>query len=176
MLIFGVITCVTGLAGVAIGLFLSNRMKKAGNERADAQICATGQFLMGICTCVGLLTAVDQPMATWVLAFIGMVGNSTNWALQVKMTMETCVPRRRATANAMQLLLGHALGDAISPILIGGISDSLSSYPQTIADDFTSLKYAIFVCPLASIIGAFGFLAAANHIEQDKKFVMSNKS
>ena len=176
MFTFGLITTVSGLGGVAVGLFSSNKMKAAGNARADAEICATGQFVMGICTCLGIFAALEVPNATWALGFLGMVGGCVNWALMVNMTMETCVPKRRATANAVQMFLGHALGDAISPILIGAIADSLSTYPEITTDatymvDYQALKYGMLMCPLASIAGGLCFLVAANHIEEDKKRV-----
>lgn len=96
------------------------------------------------------------------------------------MTMETCVPKRRATANAVQMFLGHALGDAISPVLIGAISDSLTHFPfdvtvtSTFQVDYNALKYAMLLCPLASIMGGAFFLKSANHIEDDKKKVMNH--
>ena len=92
--------------------------------------------------------------------------------------METCVPKRRATANAVQMFLGHALGDAISPVLIGAISDSLTHFPADVTEtstfqvDYNALKYAMLLCPLVSILGGAFFLKSANHIENDKKKVM----
>ena len=40
-----------------------------------------------------------------------MVGGCVNWALMVNMTMYTCIPERRATANAFQMFAGHILGN-----------------------------------------------------------------
>lgn len=177
MFTFGLITTISGLGGVAIGLYSSNKMKAAGNGRADAEICATGQFVMGICTCLGIFAALKYPLVTWTLGLIGMVGGCVNWALMVNMTMETCVPKRRATANAVQMFLGHALGDAISPILIGAIADGLAHYPAGITSeatymvDYQALKYGMLMCPLASIMGGAFFLVAANYVEEDRKRV-----
>ena len=176
MFTFGLITTISGLGGVAVGLFSSNKMKAAGNARADAEICATGQFLMGVCTCFAIFSCLKYRMLTWAFGLVGMIGGCVNWALMVNMTMETCIPKRRATANAVQMFLGHALGDAISPILIGAIADSLTTYPEFTSDasylvDFQSLKYGMLLCPLASVMGGMFFLLAAGHIEEDKKRV-----
>jgi F0F1-type ATP synthase assembly protein I len=173
---FGVITALSGLGGVAVGLYASNKLKAAGNERADAEICATGQFMLGICTAIALFVCQQNMNLTWVMGFIGLVGGCVNWALMVNMTMETCIPVRRATANAIQMFLGHALGDAISPVLVGIIADIWST-PQAISTeasylvDFKSLQYAMLCCPLMSIMGGFFFLIAANYIVEDKKAV-----
>jgi len=177
MFTFGLITTISGLGGVAVGLFSSSKMKAAGNHRADAEICAVGQFVMGVCTGCAIFACLNFPKLTWALGLVGMIGGCVNWALMVNMTMETCVPKRRATANAVQMFLGHALGDAISPILIGAIADGLSHFPGDItADasylvDFRSLKYGMLMCPLASIMGGMFFLFAAGHVEEDKKRV-----
>lgn len=39
-----------------------------------------------------------------------MIGGCVNWALMVNMTMYTCLPKRRSTANAVQMFTGHILG------------------------------------------------------------------
>jgi len=47
------------------------------------------------------------------------------------------IPTRRSTAEAFQILLSHAFGDAGSPYLVGTISDCLKgvlSYPNVSAD------------------------------------------
>ena len=80
---FGVITAISGLAGVAIGLFSSTKWKAAGNGRADAEICAIGQFVLGIATVGAVLVCFRLPNVTWALGFTGLVGGCVNWALMV---------------------------------------------------------------------------------------------
>ena len=42
-----------------------------------------------------------------------MIGGCVNWALMVNMTMYTCLPKRRSTANAVQMFTGHILGKSL---------------------------------------------------------------
>ena len=42
-----------------------------------------------------------------------MIGGCVNWALMVNMTMYTCLPKRRSTANAVQMFTGHILGKSV---------------------------------------------------------------
>ena len=46
-----------------------------------------------------------------------------NWAIVSDMTLYIMIPTRRSFASATQILVSHALGDAISPYLIGVIAD-----------------------------------------------------
>ena len=80
---FGIITAVSGLGGVGVGLFSSNKWKLAGNGRADAEICAIGQFVLGITTVVAVFVCYQMPDLTWTMGLIGLVGGCVNWALMV---------------------------------------------------------------------------------------------
>ena len=109
-----------------------------------------------------------------------MIGGCVNWALMVNMTMYTCLPKRRSTANAVQMFTGHILGkfvhftrfsfqfpffleefsnvifsgDAFSPLLIGIIAEKLQSgRPESYYAEFTSLQYGMLLCPLLSALG-----------------------
>ena len=42
-----------------------------------------------------------------------MIGGCVNWVLMVNMTMYTCLPKRRSTANAVQMFTGHILGKSV---------------------------------------------------------------
>ena len=46
-----------------------------------------------------------------------------NWAIVSDITLYIVIPTRRSIASATQILISHALGDAISPYLIGAIAD-----------------------------------------------------
>ena len=181
MTTFGVLTAVAGLAGVAIGLFGSHSWKKdrgpgkPGNQRADAELCAIGQFVLAIFVFIALFGAQNYPILTWASGLLGMIGGCINWALMVNMTMYTCLPKRRSFANALQMFTGHILGDAFSPLLIGIISEYLQSSKETLGPsffaEFKSLQYGMLLCPLLSALGGMCFLIAANNIVQDKAVV-----
>lgn len=174
MMKFGIFTAVAGIVGVGIGLSGSATWKKErdgkpGNQRADAEICAIGQFVLAAGVFVALFAAANYPALTWAAGLIGMIGGCVNWALMVNMTMYTCLPKRRSTANAVQMFTGHILGDAFSPLLIGIIAEKLQSgRPESYYAEFTSLQYGMLLCPLLSALGGMCFLIAANYIVEDK--------
>jgi hypothetical protein len=62
---------------------------------------------------VALFAAANYPALTWAAGLIGMIGGCVNWALMVNMTMYTCLPKRRSTANAVQMFTGHILGKSV---------------------------------------------------------------
>jgi hypothetical protein len=108
------------------------------------------------------------------------------------------IPTRRSTAEAFQILLSHALGDAGSPYLVGVISDwlkvavpsphedvnatltnNMTLITTTLlpsqsepADDpvanFKSLQYALFVTCFVEVLGGLFFLMTAWYIIDDK--------
>jgi hypothetical protein len=67
-----------------------------------------------------------------------------NWSVVSDMTLYIVIPPRRSLASATQILFSHLLGDAISPYLIGAISDAIRASidpnmnPTTLFDDFNS--------------------------------------
>jgi len=178
---FGILTAIAGIVGVAIGKISSDAwtkervvggQRKPGNQRADAEICAIGQFVLACGIFGALFGAKEYPNVTWACGLIGMIGGCVNWALMVTMTMVVCKPAIRSTANAVQMFAGHVLGDAFSPFLVGAISDKLKSNREpSYYADFTALQYGMILCPLLSVIGGMCFLIAANHIVADKKKV-----
>ena len=56
-----------------------------------------------------------------------MIGGCVNWALMVNMTMYTCLPKRRSTANAVQMFTGHILGKSAKKSEIESETDLLVS-------------------------------------------------
>ena len=54
--------------------------------------------------------------------FQGLLLNC-NWSIVSDITLYIVIPTRRSIASATQILISHALGDAISPYLIGVVAD-----------------------------------------------------
>nr|CAD7197342.1 unnamed protein product [Timema douglasi] len=109
------------------------------------------------------------------------------------------VPPRRSTAQAFQILVSHAFGDAGSPYLVGVISESIKAHyaDSVIATsslnstsviaaalnstvttssrnwdvEFRSLQYALFMTCIVEVIGGAFFLAAAKYVVKDKATV-----
>jgi len=100
------------------------------------------------------------------------------------------VPTRRSTAEAIQILVSHALGDAGSPYLIGIVSDALraalpapatcatavgsviTAHGHTICEytvDYYGMQYSMFINNLVEILGGLFFIVTAVYILRDKR-------
>ncbi|KAF5896664.1 protein spinster 2 [Clarias magur] len=168
-LIFGVITCVTGLLGVVIGA-ATTRFCRQKTERADPLVCAVSMLGSAIFICLIFVVAKKSIVGAYICIFIGETLLFLNWAITADILMYVVVPTRRATAVAFQGFTSHLLGDAGSPYLIGLISDALQeSYATSVLWSFLSLGYALMLCPFVIVLGGMFFLATALFFLDDRE-------
>ncbi|XP_069840537.1 protein spinster homolog 1 [Dendropsophus ebraccatus] len=168
-LIFGLITVATGILGVGAGVEISKRYRKI-NPRADPIVCACGMLSSAPFLYLSLVFAESSLVATYIFIFIGETLLSLNWAIVADILLYVVIPTRRSTAEAMQIMVSHLLGDAGSPYLIGVISDRISrGKPPSTLLTFRSLEYALMVCAFVGALGGGFFLATALFIEKDRK-------
>lgn len=119
-LIFGGILVVAGFtataAGAWLGEWLRRRVKGAYFLVSGAGALAAFPFILA-------LLYFPFPLA-WVFAFLAVFGlflyTGPAFTLLANVTSSTI----RATAFAVNILVIHALGDAISPAILGGIADA----------------------------------------------------
>ncbi|KAL0994767.1 hypothetical protein UPYG_G00126910 [Umbra pygmaea] len=167
--IFGAVTVVTGILGVSLGSTLSRRLRDRMSN-ADPLICAVGMLSSAPCFFLAIVLASTSIPATYVFIGIGETLLSLNWSILADILLYVVVPTRRATAEALQIMVCHLLGDAGSPYLIGAISDALGRYqPDTHEWNFRSLQYSFLLCPFVGVLGGLFFLMTALHITKDKK-------
>jgi len=124
--IFGVITMMSGVVGVPLGMLLSTSLK-AKFPRADPVICGVGILLSAVFLTLGMMFCGTNIILTFVFIFLGEVSLNLNWSIVADMLLYVVTPTCRSTAEAVQILLSHALGDAGSPYLIGLLSDGILS-------------------------------------------------
>uniref|UniRef100_A0A3B5A1D1 Sphingolipid transporter 2 n=2 Tax=Stegastes partitus TaxID=144197 RepID=A0A3B5A1D1_9TELE len=168
-LIFGAITCVTGLLGVVIGA-ATTRLCRQKTERADPLVCAVSMLGSAIFICLIFVVAKKSIVGAYVCIFIGETLLFLNWAITADILMFVVIPTRRATAVAFQSFTSHLLGDAGSPYLIGLISDALQqSYATSALWRFLSLGYALMLCPFIIVLGGMFFLATALFFLDDRE-------
>uniref|UniRef100_A0A914WD37 Major facilitator superfamily (MFS) profile domain-containing protein n=1 Tax=Plectus sambesii TaxID=2011161 RepID=A0A914WD37_9BILA len=175
-LVFGVITCLAGLLGVAFGSMTAQLwrdgkgcMTRFKNPRADPYICAIGSL-----AAVPLLFIALQFIPTaiglgWVFVFCAVTMMCLNWAVIVDMLLYIVVPTRRATASAFQILISHLLGDAASPYVIGLISDKLRGSDPSAAARFYSLQHALYIPNFVLIFSGAFFLIATFFVVGDRR-------
>ncbi|XP_076025047.1 protein spinster homolog 3 isoform X2 [Genypterus blacodes] len=167
--IFGAVTVATGILGVCVGAALSRHFRdKVSN--ADPVICAVGMLGSVPCLLIILFVAQTSIPVTYVFIFLGETLLSLNWPILADILLYVVIPTRRATAEALQISVGHLLGDAGSPYLVGVISDALSTYhPESNDWSFHSLKYSLLLCPFVGILGAVFFLMTSLYITEDRR-------
>jgi len=193
--IFGLIAMLAGLVGVPLGSFLGQKLRLT-YPRADPLVCGAGLLLSTPFLLAGLITAGFNTTACFCVIFFGQVLLNLNWSIVADMCLYVVIPTRRSTAEAFQILLSHALGDAGSPYIIGQVSEILkkSWAPavddfdvdladhnvhnvscsgstinfNTVQDDFKALQYSLFISVIVEVLGAFFFFITAWYIIDDK--------
>ncbi|XP_077995244.1 protein spinster homolog 1-like [Glandiceps talaboti] len=166
-LIFGGITVATGVLGVALGAESARRWKKT-NPRADPLVCAIGligcmPFLYFVIT-----LAHRQEILSWILIFFGETFLSLNWAVTADILLYVVIPTRRSTANALQMLLSHLLGDATSPYIVGQLSDIFHKGNDSAMQEFTALQFALYLNCFIAVLGGACFLVVSFYVVEDK--------
>ncbi|XP_062382672.1 protein spinster homolog 1 isoform X3 [Sardina pilchardus] len=165
-LYFGIVTCVTGIVGVASGVEVSRRLKR-WTARSDPLVCAFGLLMAAPFLYLAIVFAQASTIATYVFIFLGNTFLSMNWAIVADILLYVVVPTRRSTAEAFQIVLSHLLGDAGSPYLIGVVSDSLKR-EDSFMWAFRSLQLSLLICSFIAVGGGAFFLATAVFIEKDR--------
>uniref|UniRef100_A0A8C6M1G5 Protein spinster homolog 1 n=1 Tax=Nothobranchius furzeri TaxID=105023 RepID=A0A8C6M1G5_NOTFU len=165
-LIFGIITVITGLLGVASGVQVSRQLRKK-TARADPLVCAAGLLLSAPFLYLAIVCAQTSTVATYIFIFLGETFLSMNWAIVADILLYVVVPTRRSTAEALQIVVSHLLGDAGSPSLIGVFSDSLRK-TDSFLWQFRSLQISLLLCSFVAVVGGAFFLFTALFIEKDR--------
>jgi len=120
--VFGIITMVAGIIGVPCGALLSTKLKTKF-PRADPVICGIGLSITAFLFFLSLMWATEEnTIIALVLIFLGEISLNLNWSIVADMLLYVVAPARRGSAEAIQILVSHALGDAGSPFLIGVVS------------------------------------------------------
>uniref|UniRef100_L7LYG8 Putative spinster n=1 Tax=Rhipicephalus pulchellus TaxID=72859 RepID=L7LYG8_RHIPC len=166
--IFGIITTLAGIVGVATGSALSSHFRK-WSVRADALICGAGMLISVPLLFTGATIAHRMPTVTWVLFFFGMTAICLNWSIVADILLYILVPSRRATGAAFQILISHLLGDASSPYIVGLIYDAILAGRTDVAAHFFSLQYALFLPVAVLVVGSLFFVILSWHIVADRE-------
>ncbi|XP_032178620.1 protein spinster homolog 3 isoform X6 [Mustela erminea] len=167
-LIFGILTVVTGIIGVVLGAEAARRYKKV-NPRAEPLICACSLLAAAPCLFLALILARVTLLASYVFLVLGELLLSCNWAVVADILLSVVVPRCRGTAEALQIMVGHVLGDAGSPYLTGLISGTLrAARPDSYLQSFLSLQYSFLGCAFIIALGGGCFLLTALRLETDQ--------
>ncbi|XP_032306168.1 protein spinster isoform X3 [Drosophila ananassae] len=126
---FGIVAMLAGLIGVPLGSILAQRLR-APYPKCDPYICAAGLIISAPMVFAALV--MPQRSETWCyfFVFVAQVALNLCWSIVADILLYVVVPTRRSTAEAFQILISHALGDAGSPYLVGAMSEAIMKHLQ----------------------------------------------
>lgn len=167
-LVFGVITCFAGIVGVFLGTGSAHYFRRF-NPRADPLICAYSMLGAVPVVFFGCVLAHKYIALSYVLIFVGVTLLCMNWVIVADIVLYVVIPTRRSMAEAIQITLSHALGDACSPYVVGAISDAIKKGRGSDVANYTSMEYALFLPVFVLVLGAVSFLINSKYIVKDKE-------
>jgi predicted MFS family arabinose efflux permease len=154
--LFGMITVVAGIIGTLAGGWLGDFIQR--RSAAGYLHVSTAGFLIGApMACVAILSRSLTLCLTAI--FIAELFLFLNTGPLNTVLVNVVAPGRRAMAFALNIFVIHALGDAVSPAIIGALSDRWG------------LSAALLITPLAVLIAAGFALRAGQHVAADQQAV-----
>jgi MFS family permease len=149
---FGGIVVVTGLSGTLIGGYLADRLR--------AKIRGAYFVMSGLAMLLSFplfVAALYAPFpAAWVLLGASMFFLFLNTGPGNTILANVTRPNIRATAFAMNIFIIHALGDAISPAIIGFLRDQTKTW-----------NTPLLVVGAVMVVAGVAWLMGAKHLEED---------
>lgn len=171
---FGIITMLSGLIGVPLGSYLC-QMLRSRYPNIDPIVCGAGLLISAPLLFMASILSNTNVIICYILIFIGEVCMNLNWAIVADILLYVVAPTRRSTAEALQILISHAFGDACSPYIVGLVSEffkkvlkDTDSSPVVL---FKSLQYSLFSTSFIEVIGALFFFLTAIYVVRDKRKV-----
>lgn len=120
--VFGGLAVVTGVLGTFLGGWLTDRWQK---RWPDAGAGISGITLLAAVPVVAFALGTGSLGAAYALFFVGMFLLFVNTSPVNALTVSSLPASIRATGIALNVLLIHLFGDAISPELVGRRADAL---------------------------------------------------
>ena len=154
-LIFGGITAVAGLTATLFGGWLGDRL---AGKFPGAYFLVSGSGMLLAFPCTLAMLFVPFPLA-WVFCFFAIFFLFMNIGPANTAIANVTSPAVRSTAFAVNIFVIHALGDAISPPLIGVIADR------------SSLTVGFVVVSLAMLVAGLLWLYGARFLRHDEEKV-----
>lgn len=152
--IFGMITVVAGIVGTLAGGWLGDRFQRR-TPAGYLYVSAAG-FLLGAPLMILALTTSNLTLCLAAI-FAAELFLFLNTGPLNTVLVNVVAPGRRALGFAINIFAIHALGDAISPAIIGALSDRWG------------LPAALLLTPLAVLVAAGFAFAGRRHMAEDQR-------
>lgn len=147
--VFGALTVLSGLLGTAAGGALAEALR--GRVRHPYFVVCAGATAVGVPLSL-LAFQLPSPGALWAATFLAELFVFMPTGPANTLVVDWTAPAVRATAFALSILAMHALGDAISPVIIGVVSDR------------SSLQLGVMLVPLAFAVASALWAYAARSL------------
>lgn len=149
--VFGAITVLAGLTATLAGGIVGDKLR---DRYPGSYFLVSGIAMLISCPMVLLILETPFPWA-WVWVFLAVFCLFFNTGPTNTILANVTHPQIRATAFALNILVIHGLGDAISPPVIGLISG------------YTSTAIGFVVMAIVGFLGGCIWILGAPHLERD---------
>ncbi|MGO8688688.1 MAG: spinster family MFS transporter [Thermoguttaceae bacterium] len=149
---FGLLTAVAGVVGTLAGGIVGDACR---TRWPGSYFLVSGVTMLACVPCVLLFLVTPFP-AAWVFVFVAEFLLFFNTGPTNTILANVVHPAIRSTGFAVNILIIHMLGDAISPPLIGAV-----------ADRFDSLRVGFVAVSMFILLGGVFWLLGARHLEAD---------
>jgi len=151
--IFGAITVVAGVTGTIAGGFVGDRLR---TKMRGAYLSLSGIGLFMAFPFFLLVLAAPFPLA-WVFVFLAEFCLFFNTGPSNTALANVSAPSVRATAFAVNIFVIHALGDAISPPIIGAFTDAFGG----------NMNVGFLFVGAVMLVGGAFWMAGARYLDRD---------
>jgi len=156
---FGAITAVAGLTATLLGGWAGDKLRT--RFPGSYFLVSAAGMLAGFPMLLGVLYA-PFPLA-WVFVFLAVFCLFFNTGPSNTIIANVAPPQIRATAYAFCIFVIHALGDAISPAIIGWITDRTRTPENPKGDMTLAFLVVSFIVLLGGVLWALG----TRHLARD---------
>jgi MFS family permease len=156
----GVLQVVTGLIGILIGAWVADKWTE--RHPGGRMLTLGAGFLIGTPLAV---IAILTPNATLfgVAAGLAVIAYSVYFPCLTPQIHDVTPPELRSTALAINILLGHALGNSLSAPFIGMLSDLTGD-----------LRYALLMVPAVALLGGLVALMGVRSAGDDRRRMLES--
>jgi len=150
---FGLLTAATGLAGTALGGWLGDRARR---RHPAGYLRVSGVGLLAAAPFAALAVFTERAPVFWCATALAEILVFLNVGPLNAVIVGVAAPAIRATAVAVNILAIHLLGDALSPWMVGALSDRLG------------LRAALSIMPPMLLLSGALCLAAGRFVAEPR--------
>jgi len=155
---FGAATLAAGIAGTFFGGWLADKLQV---RYKSAYFMVSGVGVLLSVPCAAVVFYAETPWIYWSAVFWAEFFLFLNTGPANAILINVVMPKMRVGAFAINIFLIHALGDVLSPGMVGVVSDR------------TNLRFALLsVLPLSMVLSGVFYLLGARHLEPDTQMVV----